>query len=288
MPTITRPSGVEGFLPISALLGLRYLVDTGSYDPAHPAGLTIFLFAIVTALLLRKGFCGYVCPVGLLSHLLSQVGRRIRWERSVSARIEVISSLPGHLLAGAFVAVVWFGMNSRAISTFMLDAFNLTADAHLLRFFLHPSFVTLAVFAILALVTLFFRNAWCRWLCPYGAFLGFLALMGTTSIRRDAEACVGCRACERACPSHLPISRKRVIRSTQCIGCARCVGACTRHKAVAMTMFGRLVHWSVVGLATLGGFVCFWLVANITGHWDSQLPTAMLNSLYAGVFHSAP
>ena len=39
--SVARPAGVEGFLPISALLGLRRLLATGSFDPVHPAGLWI-------------------------------------------------------------------------------------------------------------------------------------------------------------------------------------------------------------------------------------------------------
>ena len=59
-----RPAAVEGFLPISSLLALKRFLLTGLWDPIHPAGLTILIFALLSALFLRKGFCGYVCPVG--------------------------------------------------------------------------------------------------------------------------------------------------------------------------------------------------------------------------------
>ena len=36
-----RPPGVEGFLPIAALLSLRHLFTTGEVHPVHPAGLVI-------------------------------------------------------------------------------------------------------------------------------------------------------------------------------------------------------------------------------------------------------
>ena len=38
-----RPPAVEAFLPISALMSLKYFLLTGNYDEIHPAGLTILL-----------------------------------------------------------------------------------------------------------------------------------------------------------------------------------------------------------------------------------------------------
>jgi len=70
---VPRPPSVEGFLPISALLGLKRLMLTGRYDEIHPAGLTIFLSALIIALLLRKGFCGWICPVGFCPNLIEKL-----------------------------------------------------------------------------------------------------------------------------------------------------------------------------------------------------------------------
>ena len=41
--TIQRPAGVEGFLPIGALLGWKQLLTTGIWDPVHPAAMVILL-----------------------------------------------------------------------------------------------------------------------------------------------------------------------------------------------------------------------------------------------------
>jgi polyferredoxin len=63
----SKPFGVEGFLPISALLGLKQLVLTFTYDRVHPAGLTIFIAIIVMSIVLKKSFCSHICPVGFIS-----------------------------------------------------------------------------------------------------------------------------------------------------------------------------------------------------------------------------
>ena len=69
-PTVLRPPGVEAFLPISALISLKYWVLTGVINRIHPSGLIIFLIILSTAVILKKGFCSWACPIGLLSEYL--------------------------------------------------------------------------------------------------------------------------------------------------------------------------------------------------------------------------
>ena len=66
-----KPGAVGGFLPSAAFMSFKRLLVTGEYDPVHPAGLTIFIAFMLMAWLLRKSFCGHLCPVGLASSLLT-------------------------------------------------------------------------------------------------------------------------------------------------------------------------------------------------------------------------
>jgi len=75
--TVSRPAGVEGFLPISALVGLKAWVVTGKFDPIHPAGLVIFLAAITLSVLFKRSFCAWICPIGTLSEGLAKIGKQI-------------------------------------------------------------------------------------------------------------------------------------------------------------------------------------------------------------------
>ncbi|MEK7448786.1 MAG: 4Fe-4S binding protein, partial [Planctomycetota bacterium] len=72
-PTVSRPPGVEGFLPIAAMISLKYWLVTGVFNPVHPAGLVLLLLILLSALLLKKGFCSWVCPFGLLSEYLAKI-----------------------------------------------------------------------------------------------------------------------------------------------------------------------------------------------------------------------
>ena len=77
LPTMTRPPGIEAFLPISSLISFKYWLLTGIFNPIHPSGLIIFLVILSTAILLKRGFCSWVCPFGLLTEYLNRLHRFI-------------------------------------------------------------------------------------------------------------------------------------------------------------------------------------------------------------------
>ncbi|MEK7358777.1 MAG: 4Fe-4S binding protein [Planctomycetota bacterium] len=71
---LPRPPGVESFLPISALMGTKYFFGTGKINTIHPAGFVIFGTLLLTALFFRRGFCGWICPIGAISELEWRLG----------------------------------------------------------------------------------------------------------------------------------------------------------------------------------------------------------------------
>ena len=158
--TAHRPPAVEGFLPISALMSLKYWLLTGNYDEVHPAGLTILIAALVSAFLARKVLCSWVCPIGGISRGLSWIGGRLLWKRRKKEVLipawvdQALASLKYFLLAFFLWAVVWM-MDAMAIMKFQRGTYNYAADAKMLLFFTEMSrttAVTLAVLVILSVV----------------------------------------------------------------------------------------------------------------------------------------
>jgi polyferredoxin len=277
---VARPPAVEAFLPIGALVNLKRLVFTGIYDGIHPAGLTIFIAALVIAMLLRKGFCGWICPVGFASNLAEKFSLKIKLMRRLPIWLDYPLLAPKYLLLFFFGFLILVKMGIPEIEAFNNSSYNLVVDAKMMLFFLEPSELTLWVMGFLVVASFLLRNFWCRYLCPYGALLGLLSIFSLTKIKRDPESCIDCRKCEKVCPGSIMVAEGKTIYNPECIGCLECVAACPVDNCLTVNVGQRKVPALWLPLAIVGLFLLFWGVAVLSGHWQSGIPMDMFKEYY--------
>jgi polyferredoxin len=281
LPAFDRPTAIDGFLPISGLMGLRHWAQAGELFPVHPAAALILLAALLTALLLKRGFCSWVCPVFPLSEGLWRLGKRL-FGRTFAPPFWLDLPLRGlkYLLLGFFLVQILWLMPLPALRGFLASPYHLIADARLLEFFRHPSLILLLVLAGLAVLCLFVQMAWCRYLCPYGALLGLLSLLSLCKIGRRERLCIRCGLCSSRCPAWLPVMAKRTVRSPECYACYRCVHGCPAPGAVEMRLAGRWVLPSALfaGLLLLL-FVGVDLYGRAAGRWQGEVPPQEIGRL---------
>ena len=272
--TVSRPAGVEGFLPIGALMGWKLFLLTGKWDPVHPAAMVILGFAAAISLGLRKSFCGWFCPVGTLSEWLWKSGR-ILFGRNYQLPPWLDFPLRSlkYLLLAFFVWTI-FSMSLLAIHAFLQGPYYKMSDVKMLLFFTQMSTITAVVLITLALVSLVVRNFWCRYLCPYGALMGLLSLFSPTRVQRNPETCIDCKRCSEVCPYHLTVDRKLRIISPECNGCMDCTLVCpVKDTLVLRTAGASKKVWSVarIGAVIIVLYLGLVYAASITGHWNSGL-----------------
>jgi polyferredoxin len=272
--TVQRPPGVEGFLPIGALMGFKLFLTTGIWDPVHPAAMVILGFAVLISFGLRKSFCGWFCPVGALSEWMWRIGQR--WFGR-NFRLPVWADYPlrsiKYILLGFFVWVI-FKMDRATIEAFIHSPYYQVSDVKMLHFFTRMDALTAGILTFLFAASVFIKNFWCRYLCPYGALMGILAFFGPTRIRRHADNCIHCGKCARQCPYHLPVDQKKKIFSPECSGCMDCVRVCPVPNTLELKTFGLWqTVWSTVSLAVviLGLFFGSIYMARVTGHWQGNV-----------------
>lgn len=222
-----RPPGVEGFLPISAMISLRHWFESGEFSMIHPAGLVIFGLACLTALLLKKAFCAWLCPVGLLAEGLARLSHRL-FRRRIKLPSWLDVPLRGlkYLLAAYFVWAVFVQMDAREIAVFLGSPYNKVADVKMLHFFTRMSTLTAQVLGALVILSVVVPYFWCRFLCPYGALLGVLSTLSPLKVVRRAPDCTDCGQCAAVCPSFLDVDRKDRVDDPECTGCLECVAGC--------------------------------------------------------------
>jgi polyferredoxin len=279
---VPRPPSVEAFLPISALVGLKRLVLSGQFDMIHPAGLTIFLAALCIGLLLRKGFCGWICPVGFCSNLAEKTARKLKilWQPPVWLDLPLLSLK--YMLLFFFLYLIAWKMSLEQIESFHTSPYNLAVDAKMLFFFLRPSRLSAGIMVCLVLLSFILRNFWCRYLCPYGALLGILALASPFQVKRDVNTCIECKRCEKTCPASIRITTKNFIRTGECIGCMECISVCPVEDCLTLSLPRRRKNSILLlPVAVLGIYFLFYGTAILTGHWHSEVPPEVLRKFYS-------
>jgi polyferredoxin len=273
-PFVPRPNGIEGFLPISALVSLKDWFLNGVINPVHPAGLVIFLTVIAVSLLLKRSFCSWICPVGTLSELLWKCGFNL-FRRNFRAPAWLDRILRGakYLLLLFFLATILIGMGPPQITDFINSDYNKTADIRLLDFFLHLSGPGLAVITVLAAISLPMRNPFCRFLCPYGALVGLASVLSPIKVTRERTTCVACGVCTQVCPANIPVMQQERVMSEECIGCWRCISHCRAEGALLMKLTGRkiAVNGVLFALLVVGIFWGGSIVGKATGHWHTSV-----------------
>jgi polyferredoxin len=285
-----RPAGVDGWLPIAGLMNLKYFVVTHRFPSAHPAAMVLVLVFLLASLLLKKTFCSWLCPVGTISEYLWKLGRKFfRRNLTVPRWLDIPLRSLKYILMGFFLYIV-ISMSAEALEDFMTAPFGIIADVKMLDFFRDMSITGIAVIASLVVLSVLIKNFWCRYLCPYGAMMGLASAFSPVRIRRDADACIDCGKCNKACPASLPVDRLVQIRSVECTSCMECVAVCpaksglqfalpprsvpaeSGNRGAQLRWRNRIVQPRFVAAALAILFFGSVGLARAIGHWQTNVP----------------
>ncbi len=272
---VDRPPAIEGFLPISGLLGLTAWIKGAGFNTIHPAAVVLLLTIVVVSLLLRRSFCSWICPVATISEGAWKSGFRLFGRNPRPPRwLDVGLRGLKYLLLAFFVYNIVV-MPIPALQAFILSDYHKTADVRLLDFFVHISLPALGTLLFLLASSLVLRNPFCRYLCPYGALLGLAALVSPVRVTRDRERCVSCGVCSQVCPTSIDVMAKKSVNSPECIGCWRCVSHCRFNEALSMRFAGRFMIPGFLFVALV--VLVFWggsLLGRAGGHWQTSIGIA--------------
>ena len=224
------------------------------------------MFALLVSLTLAFGrlFCSWLCPLGLFSEFLSWVGRarrRLPRARRLLAGYLMLGGTltlvtwfaymtrPGTQFFAENIAAFWgaflllylavvlpFEFSDRrfkgaryvsAVLWMLLSVVGVFVTSPWCTFFGdeidYSSAVSLAAVLSGALVV---PMAWCRYLCPMGGALGWIAKFAPRKLANHT-ACTGCGACISVCP--MGALDHGEIDHSSCIVCGSCLETCGFH-----------------------------------------------------------
>ncbi len=251
---VRPPLPADTLLRVDPLAGLAAMIASRRFLVRFVPGLVLLL----AALLLGRAWCGWLCPLGTLIEWTSPAptaaGARPTsgWRRAKYLLLLLIlfSALWGGLTLLILDPLTIFvrGMGTvvlpaltslvTAVETALyripalrggLGAFDAAVRGALLTY--EPTYTSgaLAIAALLGgigALNLVAPRAWCRYACPLGGLLGLVSKVSWLR-RRVSDACVGCHACEKACPLGTVDGKAGFASdSAECTLCLDCAPVC--------------------------------------------------------------
>ncbi len=270
---VPRPPGVEGWLPIAALMNLKYLLVTGAVPEIHAAGMFLLVAFAAISFIFRKAFCSWLCPIGTISEWVWQAGQHVLGRTfQLPGWLDIPLRSLKYILLALFAYVV-LAMPADEIRNFLTSPYGLVADVKMLNFFRQMGQTAAIVIAVIVLLSAVTKNFWCRYLCPYGALMGLISAFSPARIRRDPVACIDCNKCTTACPSFIPVAQLLTVKTPDCTGCLECVAVCPSAGALSLALpKRRVVQPWIVAVGTAALFLTIVGYARVRGYWPTHIP----------------
>jgi ferredoxin len=192
---------------------------------------------LLVGVLVPRGFCGYICPLGTLIDLFDwAIGKRVTrfrvpddgWWVHIKYYLltgVLLCSFFGVLVSGyvAAIPVITRGF------VFLADPFQIAAARgwHNVPPLNSGHFVSIALFFAVLGLGFFKPRFWCKYVCPSGAVFSIGNLF-RVSERKVESSCINCNKCVEICPFDA-IKPDFTTRTSDCTLCQTCGGVCPTH-----------------------------------------------------------
>jgi ferredoxin-type protein NapH len=220
---------LRGNLSSARILDTIPLSDPFAVLQTFAAGAVVAADALIGALIILlvyavlggRIFCGWVCPMNMVTDLANKIRTVFRlentwksWDIKREIRYWVIAL---SLVLSAILGVTAFEWISPIGAMHRGIIYGIGFGwAFVLMVFL---------FDLIAV-----KNGFCGHICPLGGFYSLTGRYGFLRIGYDRDKCTDCMKCIDICPEkqvlHMVGEQSGPVRSGECINCGRCVEVC--------------------------------------------------------------
>lgn len=217
--------GIRKIIQLLAALPITIMfINSFSYSPT---------ILVIIAAICGSFYCGYLCPFGLLQELASAIGNKLKIrKRSIPDKFDRVLRLLRYVL---FVLVTLFSID------FINSLLKFDARSNLFLILTGKPVKIIMVVSILSftILSLFYNKLFCKYFCIQGAQYGLVSYFRLFTIKRNADSCINCKRCDKACDMNIKISTcNKTVNSPNCINCFECIKNCPRPNTLTYGMVG--------------------------------------------------
>ena len=155
-------------------------------------------------------YCSVLCPLGILQDIAGFIpfAKNTARRDIIPLRFAVFGIAAGTLVSGSAAGLYWldpYSLAGRSVSAVLWGA---TLPA-----------------AVILLISLWKRRAFCTYICPVGTLLGLLSRKSIWHLE-ISDSCVNCKKCLKACPAGCADPENRTIDNERCLRCMQCTAVC--------------------------------------------------------------
>lgn len=168
---------------IGAIQNVTLALADGGYALPLVAGI-FFLLPLLATVLFGRVFCAGVCPIGAIQDVVAIKPLRVPlW-------LDHSLALLAYLYLGAAVLLAATG------SAWIICQY----DPFVGLFRMSGTTIMLVTGGLFLVAGMFLARPYCRWLCPYGVVMSWIAPGAVWQPRIATSACTRCRLCSDGCP----------------------------------------------------------------------------------------
>ena len=188
------------------------------------AGVIMVFIAFFTTLIFGRFFCGWACHFGAIQELSWVILQKLNiTPRTVNSRLVVLFPL-FILLHFYIIPNLDYALNHNWKISIVTNTPDIWA-------FLPGFTIGLLTFFVDGFLIVYFlgRKGFCRFLCPWGAFLKLPSALAVYKIRKVGN-CSQCGTCTQNCPIGIDVSFEinnfNKVVNTNCTNCMLCTDGC--------------------------------------------------------------
>lgn len=204
------------------------------FQISHDFMWVVTIILILLTIVLRTGFCGWLCPLGTIGDAFRAFGKKVgglsfmkpvnkKYKKWVKNNKDILYKLDRYARYFKYFLLLWI------LQAALLDIASISSGGIILVLF------TL-IFIVVIVLAFFTERAWCKYLCPVGATFGIISIFSPTRVARNEQTCISCKLCTKNCPMSIDVAGMAQVNDSECITCLKCVDACPVEGALDLKM----------------------------------------------------